>query len=343
MGLDKISKETFEFSIKNLNNTFSLLPPYSKNNQVTTVTLKRSLTPETHLPLVTLKPCNPETISPMKYLITGSSGQLAKEFISHFKQSGMDYIAPAEDVLDITDSDIVERVFGEYKPDVIINCAAYNAVDAAEQDSTVAFRVNSDAVAILAAAARKHGARIVHYGSDYVFDGKTDHPNHEDSPTNPLNAYGRSKLAGEEAVIESGADFLHFRLSWVYGNGNQNFFHKLMQWSDNNEVLKVVWDQISVPTYTEDIVAYTLAALEKGLTGVYHLTNSGYATRYEMARYFFKCLGKDITIIPVNSDMFPSPVTRPFFSVMSNKKLTKALGSPIPTWENAVKRFVKQL
>ena len=116
-----------------------------------------------------------------------------------------------------------------------------------------------------------------------------------------------------------------------------------MQWSKNNDVLKVVWDQISVPTYTEDIVTYTLEALEKGLTGVYHLTNSGYASRYEMARYFFKCIGKDITIIPVGSETFPSPVTRPFFSVMSNERLTKDLGRSIPTWEDAVGRFVKQL
>jgi len=279
----------------------------------------------------------------MKYLITGSSGQLAKEFISHFEKAGIDYIAPTEQELDITASDIVEQVFSKYKPSVVINCAAYNAVDAAEEDSTVAFRVNSEAVGILAAAALRHDARIVHYGSDYIFDGKTERAYTEEDQASPLNAYGRSKLAGEKSLVESGADFLHFRLSWVYGNGNQNFFHKLMQWSEKQDVLKVVWDQISVPTYTEDIVTQTLAALDRGLSGIYHLTNSGYATRYETARYFFQCLQKDITIIPVNSDMFPSPVERPFFSVMSNAKLTKDLGKSIPTWENAIKRFVEAL
>jgi len=279
----------------------------------------------------------------MKYLITGSSGQLAKEFISYFKKAGIDYIAPTEQELDITNGDIVEQVFGEYAPDALINCAAYNAVDAAEADSTVAFRVNSDAVAILAAAAHKHNSVIIHYGSDYVFDGKTERPYTEDDQPAPLNAYGRSKLAGENALIESGADYLLMRLSWVYGNGNQNFFHKLMQWSESQNVLKVVWDQLSIPTYTEDIVIYTLAALDKDLRGVYHLTNSGYASRYETARYLFNCLKKEITIIPVGSDTFPSPVTRPFFSVMSNAKLATDLGKQIPTWEDAIERFVESL
>ncbi len=279
----------------------------------------------------------------MKYLITGSSGQLAKEFIGRFEQTEVDYIAPTEDQLDITNSDVVEQVFSEYAPDAVINCAAYNAVDAAEADSTVAIRVNADAVANLAAAVLKHGAVIVHYGSDYIFDGKTESPYTEDDLTAPLNAYGRSKLAGEKALIDSGADHLMLRLSWVYGNGNQNFFHKLMQWSENSNILKVVWDQISVPTYTEDIVTYTLAALDQELRGIYHLTNSGYASRYETARHFFRCLGKNVTVIPVGSNTFPSPVARPFFSVMSNAKLTEALGKPIPTWEDALERFVDNL
>lgn len=279
----------------------------------------------------------------MKYLITGSSGQLAKEFIAHFEKAGIDYIAPSENELDITDADIVEQVVADYFPDVILNCAAYNNVDAAEEDSSIAFKVNADAVGILASAALKHGAVIVHYGSDYVFDGKTDQPNAEEDPTNPLNAYGASKLVGEKALIDSNADYLLMRLSWVYGNGSQNFFHKLMQWSENNDVLKVVWDQLSVPTNTEDIVKYTLEALDCKLRGIYHLTNSGYASRYETARYFFKCLKKDITIIPVGSDTFPSPVERPFFSAMSNAKLSAALGKPLPTWEDAVERFVAKM
>ncbi len=279
----------------------------------------------------------------MKYLITGSSGQLARAFIARFDQQGLDYVAPSEDVFDITDKSKVDAVLDAAKADVVINCAAYNAVDAAEHNSALAFRVNSEAVGFLAAAALRHGAKVIHYGSDYAFDGATQTPYVEDDKPAPLNVYGESKLAGERVLLESHPGSLVFRVSWVYGNGCQNFFHKMMQWSETTDVLKIVWDQLSVPTYTEDIVTFTLAALEQGLSGLYHLPNSGYASRYEVARYFFKCLGKEIVVIPVSTDVFPSPARRPFFSAMSNAKLSKALGQAIPLWEDGVQRFVARI
>ena len=279
----------------------------------------------------------------VKYLIAGSSGQLAKAFIARFEQAGIAYSAPPESVFDITNTQSVADTVADVAPDVIINCAAYNAVDAAEVDSKPAFLINAEAVKSLAHAAKQHGIPLVHYGSDYVFDGKTDRLYTEEDPTVPLNAYGKSKRAGEIALAETGADFLLLRLSWVYGNGNQNFFHKMLQWTEGRDILKVVWDQISVPTYAEDIVTYTLLALDKGLRGTYHLTNTGYASRYEVARHFFRCMQKDITVIPVGSEAFPSPVQRPFFSAMSNKKLAAALGVEIPSWEDAVERFAKTL
>jgi len=143
--------------------------------------------------------------------------------------------------------------------------------------------------------------------------------------------------------LESAAESLVLRLSWVYGDGTQNFLYKMIQWSEGKDVLKVVWDQISVPTYTEDIVTYTLKALDKNLRGCYHLTNSGYAARNEVAEHFFKCINKDISIIPVDSDEFPSPVKRPVFSAMNNKKLSEALQQSIPSWENAIERFAADM
>jgi len=279
----------------------------------------------------------------MKYLIAGASGQLAKAFISHFEKTGIAFDAPPETEFDITNPDAVSQVFASSKPDVILNCAAYNNVDAAENNPAPAFAINAEAVKTLAEAAAKHGAVIVHYGTDYVFDGETEHPYSEEDNTNPLNAYGQSKLDGETEVLESEAESLLLRVSWVYGNGTQNFLHKMQQWSEGRTVLKVVWDQISVPTYTEDIVTYTLAALKHNLRGRYHLTNSGYATRYEVAKHFFKCINKDITIIPVGSDTFPSPVNRPFFSAMNNRKLSDALGQSIPSWEDALERFAADM
>ena len=279
----------------------------------------------------------------MKYLIAGSSGPPAKAFIARFEQGGIAFDAPPEIAFDITDRESVKQVVSTCKPDILLNCAAYNAVDAAEENSLPAFRINAEAVATLSNVAAKHGATLVHYGTDYVFDGSSERLYREEDATAPINAYGESKLAGEKAALEGDAESLLLRVSWVYGDGNQNFFHKMLKWAEGREVLKVVWDQISVPTYTEDIVTHTLAALEQGLRGCYHLTNTGYATRYEVARHFFKLMGNRTTVIPLGSEAFSCPAPRPFFSAMSNKKLSAALETSIPTWEDAVERFAARL
>jgi len=279
----------------------------------------------------------------MKILITGASGQLAKTFIRRFQRDGTVFLAPPEAQLDITDAVAVGEAVAAFRPDVIINGAAFNNVDAAERDPDVAFRVNRDAVGILAAAARQHGARLVHFGSDYVFDGTADTPYDETDATAPLNVYGQSKLEGEAPALAAGPGSLLFRVSWVFGGGTQNFFWKLREWSRGRKSIRVVWDQLSVPTYTEDIVTVTLKALEQGLQGRWHLTGSGYASRFETARVFLRGIGSDCTVIPAGSDAFPSPARRPFFSVMSNRRLTERLQVRIPEWEDAVGRFAHQL
>lgn len=277
----------------------------------------------------------------MKVLITGASGQLARAFIRRFQQDGTLFLAPPEAQLDITDAGIVGSAVAAFRPDVIINGAAYNNVDAAEQTPEIAFRVNRDAVAILADAARQHGARLVHFGSDFVFDGTAQVPYDETDATAPLNVYGQSKLEGETAALATGN--LLFRVSWVFGDGTQNFFWKLREWSRGKSSMRIVWDQVSVPTYTEDIVTVTLKALEQGLEGRWHLTNAGYASRIETARVFLREIGSDCTVIPVGSDAFPAPARRPFFSVMSNRRLTERLQLHIPDWEDAVARFAREL
>ncbi len=279
----------------------------------------------------------------MKVLITGASGQLARAFIRRFQQNGTPFLAPPEAQLDITDAGIVRAAVDAFRPDVIINGAAYNNVDAAENVPDVAFRVNRDAVGILADAARQHGARLVHFGSDFVFDGTAQIPYDENDATAPLSVYGQSKLEGETAALAAGQGSLLFRVSWVFGDGTQNFFWKLREWSRGKSSIRVVWDQISVPTYTEDIVTVTLKALEQGLEGLWHLTNSGYGSRIETARVFLREIGSDCTVIPVGSDAFPSPARRPFFSVMSNRRLTGCLDLRIPEWEDAVVRFAHDL
>lgn len=276
----------------------------------------------------------------MKFFITGSSGQLAGSFISHFRRMDIPFVAPPEGELDITDASGVENALRNESPDVVINCAAYNNVEAAETQPAPAFAVNADGVGNLAEACRSQGRLLVHYGTDYVFDGTAESPYTEDDVTAPLNEYGKSKLAGEESLRSSGCDHLLLRVSWVYGNGEQNFLHKMQTWAEGRTSLQVVTDQISTPTYCDDIAPYTLKALDRELRGLYHLTNTGFASRYDVAALFFNMCGNAIELLPADASTFPSPVQRPIFSAMSNAKLTEALGEPIPTWQDALGRFV---
>lgn len=279
----------------------------------------------------------------MKYLITGKNGQLAQAFIKRFELLSIDFNAPDESRLDITNPKTVADVVAAHKPDIIVNCAAYNLVDKAEQDKDAAFAVNALGPGNLAQAAAKHKAILVHFGSDYVFDGLKENGLYSESdPVNPLNEYGRSKLAGEQAVLEELDRCLVLRLSWVFGAGKQNFIYKLMEWAKSSEYLKIACDEFSVPTSADTVVDVTLKALKQGVTGQYHLTNSGFCSRYEWARLILNSLSIRKFIRPVNMDSFNLPARRPKFSAMSNRKLADLLNDPIPTWEEAVKSFLRE-
>jgi dTDP-4-dehydrorhamnose reductase len=277
----------------------------------------------------------------MRILITGCKGQLARGFQQALPGAGHDVFAPPEDVFDITDAARVITAVGEFSPDIVINCAAYNNVDKAEEEYEMAYAVNALGPKYLAAACRDTAALLVHYSTDYVFDGRKEGFYTEDDPPSPINRYGESKMAGDGFIQESGARYLIMRTSWVYGDGSQNFLFKLMQWAGEQKVLKVVADQISVPTYTSDIISATMEACEKGLSGLYNLVNGGYATRYEVARYFLGKAGSKVIVLPVNTDVFPSPARRPYFSVLSGRKLSAALGHELPEWRDAIDRYVR--
>ena len=279
----------------------------------------------------------------MKYLITGKNGQLAREFIKKFEEQSIDFSAPAETTLDITKSDVVDEAIDAYRPDVIINCAAYNLVDQAEQDREKAFAINATGPLCLARAADRHNAILVHFGSDYVFDGTKESGLYiEADSANPLNEYGRSKRAGEISVHEACRKSLIFRLSWVFGEGQQNFIYKLSEWAKNSEYLKIACDEFSVPTCTHTVVDMTLRSLGQGLEGLFHLTNSEFCSRYEWAKFIVQCLGMNKFIRPVSMDSFKLPAARPRFSAMSNSVLSKTLNVSIPSWEEAVAAFLKE-
>jgi dTDP-4-dehydrorhamnose reductase len=279
----------------------------------------------------------------MKYLITGKNGQLARAFIDRFKGQAIDFNAPEESQLDITDYNAAIAVVTAYRPDVIINCAAYNLVDKAEQAKDTVFAVNATGPKNLAQAAASQNAILVHFGSDYVFDGLKESGLYiENDPVNPLNEYGKSKLAGEESVLKELDQCLVLRLSWVFGAGKQNFIYKLTEWSKKSEYLKIACDEFSVPTYTGTVVDITLKAIDQGVTGRYHVTNSGFCSRYEWAKLILNTIGVNKFIRPVTMDSFNLPARRPKFSAMSNGKLAGHLNVGIPSWVESVRSFLHE-
>jgi dTDP-4-dehydrorhamnose reductase len=275
-----------------------------------------------------------------RILITGADGQLAREFLRYLQKKSRYRITTLNrHALDISDPDAVSEALSCYKPAIVLNCAAYNLVDKAEENFEAAVKVNAMGVNNLAIACAKSNSLLVHYSTDYVFDGTKEDLYVEDDTPNPVNNYGKSKLSGERLLREETTNFLLFRVSWVFGKGAQNFLHKLLEWAKKSRVLRVVCDQVSIPTYTEDIAKFTMLAIDKGLTGVYHLTNTGYASRYEVARYFIERLAFDNLVLPADSNCFPTLAKRPYFSAMSNAKLSKAIKTNIPHWKDGIDRF----
>ena len=275
----------------------------------------------------------------MKYIITGSSGQLAKAFIKKFTELNFDFIAPDEQDLDITNKEKISNIFSQYNPDIVINCAAYNNVEFAEQDNTKAFLINTIAVKNLVEESKKYNAKFIHFGTDYVFDGKKNDLYVETDKTNPLNEYGKSKLSGEQEALKYN-NSLVCRLSWVIGEGQQNFLFKLSGWLKNNKIIKVSSDEVSVPCFSFDIADTVIKSIDNGLLGLYHLTNSGKCSRYELAKEFVKFNKFDNEIIPVPMASFNSKVQRPLVTAMSNAKISKELNITIPEWNTSLKKLL---
>lgn len=277
----------------------------------------------------------------MRALIIGSKGQLGAAFERLFSENGWDYAAADVDTLDITDINAVMGAVMPYKPGLIVNCSAYNLVDKAEAEPEKAFAVNAEGVRNLALATRRLESTFVHFGSDYVFDGAKKAPYTETDAPNPLNKYGESKLKGEDyALAVPGA--LVFRLSWVYGRGTQNFMHKLRGWAAGPGPLRISDDEVSVPTYTGDIVAAVMEALKVGLSGRWHLTNSGTASRYDWAEAALKALGIQKEMRRAKMADFALPARRPGYSAMSNAKLCGELAIKIPHWRDSVEKFIRE-
>ncbi len=268
----------------------------------------------------------------MKYLIFGKNGQLGREFAKRLENKAT---ALSHKECDISDLDEVLRAIAKIKPAIVINCAAYNNVDRAEEDYIEAYKVNALGVRNIAFACKKQNCFLVHYSTDYVFDGQKENELYtEYDIPNPINQYGKSKLTGENWLEQENLkNYLILRTSWVYGEGNQNFIYKLLQWTKNSDYLKIACDEISSPTSTRTIVDVTIKAIDKGLIGLYHLTNSGSASRYEWAKKVIEIKGIKKFIKPVSSEIFNLKAKRPKFSAMGNGKIEKLLNIKIADWK----------
>lgn len=275
-----------------------------------------------------------------KFLLIGKNGQLGKEFNNRFIKDSCNFISLGHSEIDISNLDNVFKVVKDIKPDVIINTSAYNQVDLAEKEYDLAFKTNSFGIHNLVKVAEANNSFLVHYGTDYIFDGtKTDGLYTEDDIPNPLSQYARSKYMGESFLKEYDKSLL-FRVSWVFGDGQQNFIYKLKQWTQNNKYLKISSDEVSVPTSTKTIVDITLNAISHNLNGLYHLTNDGYCSRYEYAKFICASLNLDNVIYPVSMESFNLPAKRPAFSAMSNKRIKLDLNTDINSWQDAVINYL---
>ena len=275
----------------------------------------------------------------MNILVTGANGQLGMEMRNVSSSSADMYIFTDVAELDITDADAVDRVIASEKVDVIVNCAAYTNVDKAEEDEQTADLINHRAVAILASAAAKYGATLIHISTDYVFDGRNCVPYKEDDATSPTGAYGRTKLAGEHAVIESGCRYLIFRTAWLYSPYGKNFVKTMMKLTAEKDSLSVVFDQVGTPTCAADLAALIYKVITDRMLdrqGIYHFSNEGVCSWYDFAVEIRDICGNTCDISPCHSDEFPSKVRRPHFSVLDKTRVKETFNAKITYWRDSL-------
>ncbi|MEB3266900.1 MAG: dTDP-4-dehydrorhamnose reductase [Leptolyngbya sp.] len=284
-------------------------------------------------------------------LILGAQGQLGQALI-HQLEPMMPTVALGRAALDLTQGDRILPLVSQYQPTVIVNAAAYTAVDRAETEADLAHQVNATAPGLLAEAAAAVGARLIHISTDYVFDGHRSRPWPEDAPTAPLSVYGRSKLAGEVAVRSHLPDHhLILRTAWVYGaQGPGNFVKTMVRLARERPELRVVADQIGTPTWTGDLAAAIARLIQLDAAvppGTYHYTNSGVASWYDFAVAIVeesRALGAPFQVervVPIPSEAYPTPVERPAYSVLDCRKLTALLGAPAPHWRQSLRTMLQ--
>ncbi len=279
----------------------------------------------------------------MRVIVTGAGGQLGYDIIKQLSKNGEEVFAADLPQIDITDKACVEAFFDSVKPDAVIHCAAYTNVDGAETDKDLCRAINRNGSLNVAEAAEKHGAKLVYISTDYVFDGKGTEPFETDSPKAPCNHYGITKLEGENVSLENCGKCFIVRISWVFGINGKNFVKTMLRLAKERNELTVVCDQTGSPTYTPDLSRLICEMIKTEKYGVYHATNENYCSWAEFASEIMRLAGEKTKIIPVPSSEYKTVAVRPLNSRMSKKSLDEAGFDRLPSWQNALGRFLEEL
>jgi len=303
-----------------------------------------------------------------RILLTGKKGQVGAE-LQHLLGESSELLALDRHELDLASAESIGRVIRRFEPQVIINAAAYTAVDQAESDEATARAVNAEAPALMAEEAKRIGALLVHYSTDYVFDGLKKDPYVEDDPTHPINVYGKTKLAGEQGIQNAGGLYLIFRTAWVYGTRGRNFLLTILRLAAEREELRIVADQIGAPTWSREIALATgriiLREWERSkrvdsfskFSGIYHMTAAGQSSWWEFANAIVDEVqraadlawvtaatgGRPLIvkrISPIDTTEYPTPARRPSYSILSNRRLEQVFGIRLPDWRAQLRAVV---
>jgi len=276
----------------------------------------------------------------MNVLVTGAGGQLGTDVVTELTNRNVEHTGIDIDDLDITDTAATRSYLTQHRPKSVIHCAAYTAVDQAEDEPELCDKVNINGTANIAKACRDIDAEMIYISTDYVFDGSGSAPYETGSPTGPISAYGKSKLAGEEAVLSFLEKNYIVRTSWVYGINGNNFVKAIISKAITELELRVVNDQFGSPTYTPDLAVLLCDMALSGRYGIYHATNEGFCTWYDFAEEILRQCGSTIRINPVPSTAYPVKAKRPMYSALSKKSLDLAGFNRLPQWQDALARFI---
>jgi dTDP-4-dehydrorhamnose reductase len=273
-------------------------------------------------------------------LVTGASGQVGGALVALSNKRGIEILAPARAQLDLADTKSISAYLSAHKFSAIINCAAYTAVDKAEDDADLAIAINAKAPDLLAQISAERGVPLLHVSTDYVFDGAKLTPYLEEDPTNPLSIYGASKLAGEQAIMAAGGKFVILRTAWVVSASGANFINTMLRLAETRDSLSVVNDQIGCPTNADDIAAALLMMQGAQAQGLYHFVNGGTASWYDLAAHIFARAAEDGHKVPqlhsIPTSAYPTRAVRPAHSVLDTSKFVRDFATPPRDWQAAI-------